>query len=609
MSATTNPSAVPPTAAASAPSPGTPAGRDPLLRCFALYADQPWLTAAATLVLIAVNLMVPWSQHLIGAALDDVQRGRAAVVLTDGSVDLTRAWQWAFILIGVTFSRSLVQYFGTVLAQVQGQTLLHSLRDRIFAQVQRLDLAYHLRHGAGEIITRTTRDSDKVRDAVVGGWRTLVEVAVVVAGTLLFLAWYDPLLALVPAILVAVALWLALRRAGNLVALDRSADEAYDAVTQDLSEGVHGVRVIKSFALENARITRFDGHIGIFADRARAAARFAAANISGPQLVVACGHGWVLWHGAWLVGHGRLSPGGLIGALMMMQAVVFRIEALNRVFQVFADARASAGRIIELLDAPLAPRTGTLTLATGALGLRMREVTVRDGAGRAILDRLALDIAPGGITALVGATGSGKSTLASLVPRLRDPDAGIIAVGNGDAWTAVTAAERDGLRRKVQVVPQDGFLFSDSLAGNLRMAAPDATDDDLRKALSRAAADDVLAGLPKGLDSRVGERGVTLSGGQRQRVCLARAFLVKPALLIIDDGTSALDAVTERRILDGLTADGATVLLIASKLSTIRCASRVLLLKDGRIAASGSHDELAAGNADYRDLLGLDAGT
>jgi ABC-type multidrug transport system fused ATPase/permease subunit len=607
MSATTTPSAVPPTAAASASSPGTPAGRDPLLRCFALYAEQPWLTAAATLVLIAVNLMVPWSQHLIGAALNDVQRGKAAVVLADGGVDLARAWQWAFILIGVTFTRSLVQYFGTVLAQVQGQTLLHSLRDRIFAQVQRLDLAYHLRHGAGEIITRTTRDSDKVRDAVVGGWRTLVEVAVVVAGTLAFLAWYDPLLALVPAILVAIALWLALRRAGNLVALDRSADEAYDAVTQDLSEGVHGVRVIKSFALENARIARFDGHIGIFAERARAAARFAAANISGPQLVVACGHGWVLWYGAILVGHGRLSPGGLIGALMMMQAVVFRIEALNRVFQVFADARASADRIIELLDAPLQPRGGTLTLATGALGLRMQDVTVRDGAGRAILDRLALDIAPGGITALVGATGSGKSTLASLVPRLRDPDAGIIQVGNGDAWIAVTAVERDDLRRKVQVVPQDGFLFSDSLAGNLRMAAPDATDDDLRAALSRAAADDVLAGLPKGLDSRVGERGVTLSGGQRQRVCLARAFLVKPALLIIDDGTSALDAVTERRILDGLTADGATVLLIASKLSTIRCASRVLLLKDGRIAASGSHDALAAGNADYRDLLGLDA--
>jgi ATP-binding cassette subfamily B protein len=139
------------------------------------------------------------------------------------------------------------------------------------------------------------------------------------------------------------------------------------------------------------------------------------------------------------------------------------------------------------------------------------------------------------------------------------------------------------------------------------MAAPDATDDDLRAALSRAAADDVLASLPKGLDSRVGERGVTLSGGQRQRCCLARAFLVRPALLIIDDGTSALDAVTERRILDGLTAGGATVLLIASKLSTIRCASRVLLLKDGRIAAAGSHDELAAGNPAYRDLLGLDA--
>jgi ABC-type multidrug transport system fused ATPase/permease subunit len=580
--------------------------RDPLLRCFALYREQPWLSAAATAVLVAVNLMVPWTQHLIGAAIDDVQRGRAAVLLADGAVDLGRAWHWAAILIAVTLARSVVLYLGTVLAQVQGQTLLHSLRDRLFARVQTLDLAFHLRHGAGELITRTTRDSDKVRDAVTGGWRTLVEVTVVVLGTLGFLAWYDPLLAVVPTVLVALALAVVMRRAGHLVALDRHADEAYDAVAQDLSEGVHGVRVIKAFALEGARIRRFDGHIGLFAERTRAAARYAAIHLSGPQLLVACGHGWLLWHGAWLVAHGRLSPGGLIGALMMMQAVVFRIEALGRVFQTFADARASAGRIVELLDAEVAPRGGSRPLPAGALGLRLRGVTVRDAGGRAVLDGLDLDLAPGGITALVGATGCGKSTLASLLPRLRDPDGGSVEVGNAHGWVAVQDADRDALRRQVQVVPQDGFLFSDSLAGNLRLAAPGADDEELRAALVRAAAEDVLAGLPQGLASRVGERGVTLSGGQRQRVCLARAFLARPALLCIDDGTSALDAVTERRILTGLTAGGATVLLIASKLSTLRCAARVLLMQDGRIAAAGSHDELAATCPAYRDLLGLD---
>ena len=206
--------------------------------------------------------------------------------------------------------------------------------------------------------------------------------------------------------------------------------------------------------------------------------------------------------------------------------------------------------------------------------------------------------------ALVGITGSGKSTLASLLPRLRDPDGGRVLLNGLDLRTLRLA----DVRSRIQVVQQDSFLFSDTIAGNLLMAAPQATEAELWAVLERADAKSFVAALPKGLASEVGERGVTLSGGQRQRLCLARALIGAPWVLCGDDATSALDAVTERTILAGLRRDlrGVAVLLIASKRSTVQLADRVVVLAGGRIVASGTHENLTATNAAYRELLGLD---
>jgi ABC-type multidrug transport system fused ATPase/permease subunit len=263
-----------------------------------------------------------------------------------------------------------------------------------------------------------------------------------------------------------------------------------------------------------------------------------------------------------------------------------------------------------VLDARSSLTDGTANLPSGLLGMRFTDVSVAAPGGKAVLEGLDLTIAPGEAVALVGITGSGKSTLASLAARLADPDRGAVLAGSDRAgWVDLRRARLAEVRRRIQVVFQDSFLFSDSLAANLRRARPEATDDDLRAALDMASADEVLTLLNDGLASRIGERGVTLSGGQRQRLCLARALIARPAVLVADDSTSALDAVTERRILDRLRAmgpDRPSMLLIASKLSTILLADRVVLLDGGRIAASGSHEDLVAGNAAYRDLLGLD---
>jgi ABC-type multidrug transport system fused ATPase/permease subunit len=565
---------------------------------------------ASTVVALVVNLSLPITQHLIGLAIDEVKAGVAVVRAADGTLELARAWWWVGVLMSFALGRGLIQYFGTLLGMLLGQKLLHDLRDRVLVQVQRLDQSYHRKHGAGEIVTRTTRDSDKVRDAVVGGFRTLLETALVMIACLGILIWYHPLLAGVPALLVGIALVLFVAQARRLMVLDRASGDAYDVVTQELTEGVGGVRVIKAFALEDVRISRFRAAVAGFAARARVALAFTAVRLPLPQMLVGLGHVWILWCGADLVARGELTLGELVASLMVITAIIFRVEGVGRTIQTFAEASASAARIMELLDAEPAVHDGEAVPPNAPFGVRFSQVTVRSPAGVLVLDQLDLELAPGEVVALVGATGAGKSTLAHLLPRLADPDAGELAYGDArQGWRNARGMRLHELRQRVQVVYQDSFLFSDTVAANLRLGRPGASDADVAEALRLASAEDIVAGLANGLATVIGERGTTLSGGQRQRLCLARALIARPAVLCCDDSTSALDAVTERRILDNLKAlgGGTTTLLIASKLSTILLAERVVMLERGRIVASGSHAQLMRENAEYRELLGLEA--
>ena len=584
----------------------------PLLRCLLVYRHMPWRFSLCALIFVAANGSLALQQWLLGRAIHEVERGTAVVALPGGGYDYHVALTWAVLLLAVAAALALLQYQSVVIAITIGQAMLFIIRERILVQVQALDLSFHWKHGVGELVTRTTRDSDKLRDALVNFWRSVVETVLIVAASIGLLWWYDPLLGLVPGLLVGAGLAILVRQTDGLVSLDRRVGEAYDQVNQDLSEGVNGVRVIKSFALEGQRSTRFAAQVQTFVDHARAALAYACTRVPGAQIVVALGQVWILGWGAHLVSQGRLNLGELVAALLLANTLVLRIEGINRIMQIFADARSSAARIWELLDATPGITDGPVTLPPGPLGLRLEAVRVNaPGGGNAILEDCSFTVAPGELVAVVGVTGSGKSTLAGLLPRLVEADAGRVLVGSDAAgWRDVRDLELASLRRAVHVVPQESFLFTETLAANLRLTRPEATDDELRTALAQAAATDVLAGLPDGLATRIGDRGVTLSGGQRQRISLARALLARPAILGLDDATSALDAVTERTVLANLRNLGSatTVFIVASKLSTILLADRVLLLDGGRIAASGTHAELSRTSASYRDLLGVDHG-
>jgi ATP-binding cassette, subfamily B, bacterial len=593
----------------------------PLLRCLAIYREMPWRFSATALLSIVVNISLAWQQWLVGRAVHDVERGSAVVKLNDGTLDFSQAIYWLLLLIGVALARGVLQYIGGLLGLAIGQELLTIIRARILRQVQRLDLGYLWRHGVGEIVTRTTRDADKVRDALITFWRQVFETALVVIAAVGLLFWYSPLLGVVPLLLTLAGMAIFVRQTDSLVSLDRAVGAAYDRVSQDLNEGISGVRVIKAFSLEQSRIAQFAGQVAVFAEHARVALAYSTSRIPIPQIVVAFGHVWILSYGASLVSAGQLNLGELVAALLIANTLVFRVEGVGRVMQTFADARSSAARIWELLDAEPAIIGGDEKLPTAALGIKFSDVWIAaPGGGNDILQGCSFAIQPGEVVALVGSTGAGKSTLASLLPRLLDPHSGIVAVGSDRAgWQDVRHIDLELLRHRVQVVPQESFLFSDTLAANLRLAKPDASEGDLRKVLHLAAADDVLDNLSDDLETRIGDRGATLSGGQRQRLSLARALLAQPDILVLDDATSALDAVTERTVINnlrGLTTQSnaankggeraPTVLVIASKLSSILLADRVLLLADGRIAAQGRHEDLARNNALYRDLLGIE---
>ncbi|MBK4996075.1 ATP-binding cassette domain-containing protein [Pseudomonas sp. S37] len=586
----------------------------PLLRALAIYREMPWRFALVTALYIAGNLGLAWQQWLIGHAVDDVSSGRAVQRLADGSLDASVAWHWLWLLLAIALGRGLLQYAAAVLSLVLSQALLTRLRERILDQVQRLHLGYHWRHGMGELVTRTTRDADKVRDALITFWRQIIETPLVVLAAVGLLSWYDPLLGLVPLLLTGAGLWLFVVQTDRLVTLDRAVGAAYDQVSQDLAEGIGGVRVIKAFSLENQRITRFASQVEVFTGHARAALAYASSRIPLPQAVVALGHVWILVYGAHQVAAGALGIGELVTSLLVATTLVFRIEGIGRVMQTFADARASAERIWQLLDERPAIVAGKAALPAGPLGLKLNRVQVSAAeADRHILHNCSLTLQPGEVVALVGATGTGKSLLASLLPRLADVQLGSVQVGSdANGWHDVRDLDLTDLRRRVQVLPQESFLFSDSLAANLRLAAPQASDAQLREALRLAAAEDVLERLAHGLDTPLGDRGVTLSGGQRQRLCLARALLGAPDILCLDDATSALDALGERQVLHNIRrlhstgGQGPTLLLITSRLSTLLLADRVLMLENGRISASGSHAELSANNVHYRDLLGID---
>jgi ATP-binding cassette, subfamily B, bacterial len=480
-----------------------------------------------------------------------------------------------------------------------------TLRDQIFAQIQRLHFAYHDRTQAGQLMSRGATDLQQVQAFVVMIPMTISNGMTVVVVTILLLS-IDPVLTFFALGSLPLVNLMGKRFSTKLFPTVMGIQEESAQLATVVDETVSGIRVVKGFGAESAQSDRLEAEADDVFDMAMAASRIRSVYLPAIELIPNIGLIAVLAYGGHQVLNGNISLGTLVAFNLYVVLLIQPLRMLGMIIAQAQRAAAAADRVAEVLStAPTItdPQHPT-PLPADARGLghvRFEGISFAYGDGTRVLEGLDLDIPAGQSIALVGATGSGKSTIARLVPRFYDISDGRITLDGVDVRDAPLAE----LRRSVGIVFEETFLFSDTIGANIAFADPDVPHEQIERAARLSGAHDFIVDLPDGYATEIGERGFSLSGGQRQRIAIARAILADPRVLILDDATSSVDPTKEHEIRDALTEvmDGRTTIVIAHRPATIALADRVVLLDGGRIVAEGSHDELLAGSAAYRTVL------
>jgi ATP-binding cassette, subfamily B, bacterial len=480
------------------------------------------------------------------------------------------------------------------------------VRDAIFAHALRLDASYHDRVGPGELMSRASSDSEHVARMMDSIGHTIGYVLTVfaVAIVLLVLDWRLALVVLIPLPLISFAGWAYSRR---YHARTERLQERWGEAATLVEETVSGIRVVKGLGAGGPLAAEFRRRSRSIVDRALDIARLDAVFMPTLEFLPMLGLIAVLWLGGRRVINGDLSLGSFVAFNAYIGMLVWPLRVLGQRVTTLQKAVGASARISEVLDAEpqLRDPRHPEPLERPVRGdVRLSGVQFGHEGGHPVLDGLDLHVAPGESVALVGATGSGKSTVAGLLARLYDPDAGSVSLDGHD----VRALRIADVRGAVALVFEETFLFTDTVRENIRFARPDAGDVDVERAAELAGAAGFIADLPDGYGTLLGERGFSLSGGQRQRVAIARAILANPAVLVLDDATSAVDATKEHEIRAALTTvmSGRTTLVIAHRPATIALADRVAVLEGGRIVEQGTHAELVRSSVRYRALLALE---
>jgi ABC-type multidrug transport system fused ATPase/permease subunit len=528
--------------------------------------------------------------YLVGRTVDDIG---------DQGANL---WPLAIAVAGAGVLRLVLSVLRRLVAGRVSLGVEYDLRNRMYEHLQSLELAFFDQQQTGQLMSRATVDLQSVRFFLGYGLVFLLQsvITIAVAGVVMFAV--DPGLALVALAPTPLVVWIAYRYGRRNRPASQEVQQRIAELTAEAEENIGGVRVVKAFAQEPRQLRRFSRSVARVFEQSMVSTRLRAfySPFIGflPQLGLAA----LLLVGGRQAIDGRITIGEFIAFYGYVLTLIGPMRGLGLVLGMAQRAVASGARVFELLDrAPrLVAAPDAQPLPPGGGRVELHDVTFGYDGGDPVLRHIDLDVEAGRTVALVGPTGSGKTTLVMLIPRLYDVQHGAVLVDGVD----VRDLDPASLRREVAVVSDDAFLFSAPLGENIAYARPEATEDEVRTAAERAGLGELLEELPDGLDTLVGERGLTLSGGQRQRVAIARALLAEPRILILDDATSSVDATTENQIKAALAEvmEGRTTFVIAHRLSTIALADEVVVLEDGEIAARGTHDELLETSPLYREI-------
>jgi ABC-type multidrug transport system fused ATPase/permease subunit len=538
------------------------------------------------------------------------QAASIGLVLVTGSV-IDRAivpeqrdelWTLIWIALALGVAKALFMVGRRFISGWQALGVEFDMRNALYAHLVRMSFGFYDRHQTGQLMSRATVDLQSVRFFLGYGLIFFFQHILTIVGVtavMLYLEWH---LALVTLAVTPLIVALAYRYSHVSHPILRDVQQKMADVATVAEENIVGVHVVKAFAQEDSEQAKFAARSEAVFDRSIEANRQRALYVPLLSFVPLIAQAAVLLVGGWMVVRNTLSIGDFFRFNIFVTMLIMPLRMLGMWIGQAQRATASGERIFQVLDEPeeVADEPGAVELPPGPGRVRFEGVSFGYDPERPVLTDIELAIEPGRTVALIGHTGAGKTTLAALVPRFYDVTEGRVTIDGHD----VRGVTRASLRSEVGVVAQDPFLFSATVRENIAFGVPWAEDADVERAARLAQAAEFIERLPDGYDTVIGERGITLSGGQRQRIAIARALIVDPRVLILDDATASVDATTEALIRAGLreAMEGRTTLIIAHRLSTIALADELVVLDDGSIAARGTHDELLASSDVYREI-------
>ena len=507
----------------------------------------------------------------------------------------------AIVLIAYVV-RSLLYHVICFWGHTFGIRVEADIRETLFRHMQELGFDFYDRNRTGQLMSRLTSDLFEITELAHHGPEDLFISLVTIVGALVVMFTIEWRLALVVSIIIPVFTAVVMSRRHAMGNASRVVKQKTGAINADIESSLSGMRTAKAFANETVEADKFCAANDVFKHSKRSFYMEMGIFNAAMEFFVSILSVAVITVGGWLIMENRLNYVDLITFTLYVTTFVNPIRKLANFSEMFANGSAGLSRFIEIMrtEPTLADKEDAVELSDVKGDIRVENVGFAYDGDLDVLHDVSIHVQPGETIAVVGPSGGGKSTLCQLIPRFYDVSDGRILVDGQD----VRDVTQRSLRKAIGVVQQDVFLFADTVLNNIRYGKPDATMDEIITAAKRAEIYDDIMAMPNGFDTYVGERGTLLSGGQKQRISIARIFLKDPPILILDEATSALDSLTEAKIqhaFDELAKDR-TTLIIAHRLSTIRAAHRILVVSDGRIAESGSHEELTAKNGIYADL-------